>query len=370
MTTIFESILPDRPGRALVPGEPILVFGTGTFGRTLAKALAANGFEVKGFIQTQPISRVVDDLPVFGWPDLLTHNCQITLMVGIFNREAPFDELVRLSKNAGFKKIMLPWDFYGQLSRELGWCYWLEDQEFLSSHLDDLIRTYHRLADDESRLSLQRLVQFRSGSDLAYSSFRHADSQYFNSITMSYLECRSSKEKGGVRYIDGGAYDGDTYRELRVLTKLGNAYLFEPDQANYVKLVQSVASDNSTASCIPLALADRHKILRFFGGLGEAGHIDDVGENAIAAVSIDEFLAGAPVDFVKLDLEGGEVDALKGAAHTLIAHSPVLAISCYHNPQDLWALPDLIAGLVPNYKLYLRQHMFNSFDLVLYAIPA
>jgi hypothetical protein len=47
----------------------------------------------------------------------------------------------------------------------------------------------------------------------------------------------------------------------------------------------------------------------------------------------------------------------------------VLAISCYHKPEDLWALPDLIDSLVPDYRLYLRQHTFNSFDLVLYAIP-
>jgi FkbM family methyltransferase len=174
---------------------------------------------------------------------------------------------------------------------------------------------------------------------------------------------------GGIRYLDGGAYDGDTYRELLGFTKVKNAYLFEPDSTNFPRLVKSVASHNSAGLCLPLALADRQKLLRFSGGLGEAGHIDDVGKNVITAVSIDEFLAGTPVDLIKLDLEGGEVDALKGAAHTLANHLPVLAISCYHNPQDLWILPDLVAEIVPSYKLYLRQHMHNSFDLVLYAIP-
>jgi hypothetical protein len=75
------------------------------------------------------------------------------------------------------------------------------------------------------------------------------------------------------------------------------------------------------------------------------------------------------VDFIKLDVEGGEADALRGAHRTLISHRPVLAISCYHKPEDLWALPDLIDSLVPDYRFYLRQHAFNSFDLVLYAMP-
>lgn len=368
MTAAFENLVVPRFEHALVPTEPVWVFGTGSFGRTLAKALATNSFEVKGFIQTRPTSLVVEGLPVREWSELSKNDYEMPLLIGIFNREAPFDELVGLAKGAGFEKILLPWDFYAPLSIELGWRYWLADPGFLSYHVDDLSRTYHRLADNESRSCFERLIQFRAGSDLAYSSFRHKDSQYFNGITLPYLEGMSSRA-GGLRYLDGGAYDGDTYRELLGLSKVQSAYLFEPDSTNFQKLVGSVASHNFRGLCLPLALADRHKISRFSGGLGEAGCIDDVGENAITAVSIDEFLAGVPVDFIKLDLEGGEVDALKGAAYTLANHLPVLAISCYHNPQDLWVLPDLIAGLAPGYKLYLRQHMHNSFDLVLYAIP-
>jgi hypothetical protein len=197
MSAIFENVIAARAERAFAPDEPVWVFGTGSFGRTLARALATSGFDVKGFVQTRPDSLIVDDLPVRGWSELSKRDCQMTLLVGIFNREAPFDELVGLAKGAGFEKILLPWDFYGSLSIELGWRYWLADAGFLKSHEHDLSRTYHRLADDESRSCLQRLVHFRTGLDLDYSSFRHKDSQYFNGITLSYLEGKSAGAGGG-----------------------------------------------------------------------------------------------------------------------------------------------------------------------------
>ena len=81
-------------------------------------------------------------------------------------------------------------------------------------------------------------------------------------------------------------------------------------------------------------------------------------------------LAGTRVDMLKLDVEGSEVSALLGAARTLRDSRPVLAISAYHRPEDLWVLPDLLAELCPDYRLYLRQHTNNSFDLVLYGVPA
>jgi hypothetical protein len=75
------------------------------------------------------------------------------------------------------------------------------------------------------------------------------------------------------------------------------------------------------------------------------------------------------VDFIKLDVEGAEMSALNGAKETINKYRPTLALSCYHHPDDLWKLSDMISELGLDYQFYLRQHAFNSFDLVLYAIP-
>jgi hypothetical protein len=44
-------------------------------------------------------------------------------------------------------------------------------------------------------------------------------------------------------------------------------------------------------------------------------------------------------------------------------------LAVHHNPQDLWELPELLFGLCEDYRFHVRQHQFNSFDSVLYAVP-
>jgi len=76
------------------------------------------------------------------------------------------------------------------------------------------------------------------------------------------------------------------------------------------------------------------------------------------------------VDFIKLDIEGFEKKALQGAAMLIKRCRPVLALSLYHKPADLWELPTLLFDLCANYNYYVRQHGCNSFECILYAIPS
>jgi hypothetical protein len=69
-----------------------------------------------------------------------------------------------------------------------------------------------------------------------------------------------------------------------------------------------------------------------------------------------------------MDIEGAELEALKGASETIIKHKPNLAISLYHKPQDLWEIPNFIKSLRNDYKFYLRSHGHLTFDSVLYCI--
>jgi hypothetical protein len=89
----------------------------------------------------------------------------------------------------------------------------------------------------------------------------------------------------------------------------------------------------------------------------------------IAAVALDEILPNIKIDFIKLDVEGAEAQVIDGARKMINRCRPVLAISLYHKPNDLWELPELLFDLCPGYDFYIRQHYFNSFESVLYAIP-
>ena len=70
-----------------------------------------------------------------------------------------------------------------------------------------------------------------------------------------------------------------------------------------------------------------------------------------------------------MDVEGAELSVLKGAKNIIETNKPVLAISLYHNWDDLWTIPNYFHDVHKGYDLLIRQHMKNSFDLVLYAVP-
>jgi FkbM family methyltransferase len=347
----------------LVRDRPVWIFGAGHFGQDVCAVLRKEGIDVRGFIESRPRTAKVLGLPVLTWSELRSADLSAQLALGIFNRETPLDELMGLAASAGFKDVFMPWDIYAQFGGLLGWRFWLSAPAFILDNLPSIRRTYHSLADEESRRCFLQICAFRLGENTAYASFRHADQQYFNSLTLGALTDKK------VTYIDGGAYNGDTFIELVSQVDVATAYLFEPDPENFRALVATVTPTGRQAVCLPLALTDGYRILSFSAGNGEGGAISESGAVHIAAVALDEMLPTSHVDFIKLDVEGAEIQALTGALGMIGRSRPIMAISLYHRPQDLWEIPEWLSHVCHDYRFYLRQHYCNSFDSVLYAIP-
>lgn len=89
--------------------------------------------------------------------------------------------------------------------------------------------------------------------------------------------------------------------------------------------------------------------------------------DTIETVALDEFLHGERVTFIKMDIEGVELDALKGAVRIIKEQKPKLAISVYHKADDIIEIPKLIMEMRPDYKLYLRHYSMLANEMVLYA---
>jgi len=286
------------------------------------------------------------------------------IAIGIYNRDAPMDELEKLAHEAGFTDVLMPWHIYSQFGDELGWRYWLSSPQVITEALPRIEKAYNILSDEISRSCMLDILAFRLGKKTAYASFKHDDNQYFNELTLSALDNEP------VAFIDGGAYNGDTYLELASITTVSSAFLFEPDIDNYKQLNHNVIKTGGKVYCLPVALSDHYSILSFSGDKGEGGTISEEGGQHIAAASLDELIHNHDINFIKLDVEGAEFPALMGAAKLIERCRPVLALSLYHRPGDIWELPELLGKLCKNYHFYLRQHYFNSFDSVLYAVPA
>jgi len=75
------------------------------------------------------------------------------------------------------------------------------------------------------------------------------------------------------------------------------------------------------------------------------------------------------VNFIKMDIEGAELEALKGSERTLRKHRPKLAISLYHNPEDIETIPRYLAGLDLGYRFFLEHHTIYNNETVLFAVP-
>jgi hypothetical protein len=71
---------------------------------------------------------------------------------------------------------------------------------------------------------------------------------------------------------------------------------------------------------------------------------------------------------IKLDIEGAECDALRGATN-LLQTKPVLALAYDHSCRDLWRVIDVIDSLSPGYKYYVRHYGGTVTETVLYAVP-
>ena len=107
--------------------------------------------------------------------------------------------------------------------------------------------------------------------------------------------------------------------------------------------------------------------LAFSGGHGEASTLGGAGNSHVQVVRLDDCLPNSRVGYLKLDVEGHEIEALTGAEALIRRNRPILAIAGYHRWDDLWRIPAWIAGLDLGYRLRFRIHAHNSFDAVFYA---
>ena len=174
-------------------------------------------------------------------------------------------------------------------------------------------------------------------------------------------------------FIDAGSFNGESTIEFinMVCGKYEKIYACEPMTDGFNLSCKNLA-DYKNVEVLKVALGNECKETTFaqsFSGLMGSR----IGENGdyiekVQIDTIDCILNGERASFIKMDIEGAELDALKGAEYTLRTYKPKLAISLYHNNEDLYAIPLWIKSIVPEYKFYLRHYSNKRWDLVLYCI--
>lgn len=176
--------------------------------------------------------------------------------------------------------------------------------------------------------------------------------------------------------ISCGAFMGETAIWFADKTgKDGKVYSFEPTK-NIFQIVERNIKRNNLNGIIKVfncGVWNENTCLDFrISNNIEANACNSIvdvgGKEKIKVKKIDSFVKEEniiKIDFIKMDIEGAELNALNGASETICTYKPKLAICVYHNSDDLVQIPLYISSLVPEYKFYLSQK--NSYETIVFA---
>jgi FkbM family methyltransferase len=205
---------------------------------------------------------------------------------------------------------------------------------------------------------------------------------YIGSIVQTFMleqyRCAGSPEiavRPGDTVIDGGGHWGDTALYLAQLAgQEGRVISFEFEPCNLKAFQYNLSLNPLLAGRIDVvaaALWDRAGDVVAVHPLGPGTSIRSDGEARVQTDTIDALVARGEVqrvDFVKLDVEGAELNVLRGAQATLCRFRPRLAIAAYHKPEDLATLPEYLASLDLGYRFRLTHATMHGEETVLFAI--
>jgi FkbM family methyltransferase len=360
--------------RSIRPGDGIVLYGAGHVGQDVCRVLTREGVHVVCFLDRS--ARVGDELegiPVFrpeSCPLTESDRARVPVILSIFNSRVDIPELALTLRGLGFRQLVSFVDLHADFFHELGDRYWLTRRSYVTEHLEEITEAEKMWGDEASRTLFRSLVTLRRTGyyDVALAPGAN-NPQYFPSDIPNWA-------RRPLRIADCGAYNGDT---LDTILKLGvpveaSAH-FEPDPENFAKLASFVRDHRleieAPVALWPCAISNRCHVVSFRQGLSEGSSVGDDGHTNVQAVALDDVLQGWRPTFVKMDIEGAEVEGLLGARELIGRNRPDLAVCVYHRPDHLWHIPLLLRQWkeLADYRYYLRAHAYDGFDIVLYACP-
>lgn len=186
----------------------------------------------------------------------------------------------------------------------------------------------------------------------------------------------------GTAFVDGGCYDALT--SVRFAQRCGGDYskiiAFEPDEKNVAFCQETVKQYKlHDFQLIPAGLGKNNGTAIFAVGSGASSYLkseesftydhDSISDTdmSVPIVALDTAAEDTRIGFIKMDIEGSELDALQGAEKTIKRDRPLLAICVYHRQGDLLAIMDYLHEIVPEYRFWLRHYTSTPLETVLYA---
>lgn len=360
-----------------VPPDPVdsrqfILYGAGNLGRHVLARLRAAGIEPLAFADDTASKKesVIDGLHVMTPEDAVRRfGREIIFAVTILNPALRFPEArERLRGRIGLDALSL-FELARMFPDSLLPYLQYDRPQKLFDNAQQIRRAFQMLADEESRRQFTAHIAFRLTAQ--YESLPAKSSPAY------FPENLIPRFPRNATFVDCGAYDGDTMRSFLAHQNgdFGAIIGFEPDSRNFEALAAYVLSLGAgISSKIHLhrgAVGERSGRAAFHetGDMSAAIAEDATGNVELFALDDTVISSGAPI-YIKFDIEGFELPALRGAANLLVSERPTLAVSVYHRPADLWEIPLHLHDLELDYRLHLRTEGDDGMDLVCYALPA
>lgn len=210
----------------------------------------------------------------------------------------------------------------------------------------------------ETKDYVSKLIRFKKGV-FFFDNFYSIAPCEFNLIYKNWYLDIFKRKKLNIA-IDAGAYFGDSSFVINRFFKPKFIYAFEPDPDNFKILKENIKLNNLQDVIFPLEIGvGKEKGFFYLEKSGPGSSITNYQSKnknkvKVKVVSIDDFVADnniKKVDFIKMDIEGAEFDALKGAVKTLKRDKPDLLIAIYHKGEHFFEIPGWLKKQVPEYNL-------------------
>lgn len=342
------------------------VYGFGGFGKQLVDFCLVNKLPCKMIYDQKPLNSSYHEIPIIT-PDVADTNADLPCIMAVHNPKVNLATLKQDLQKKGFSEVLNSVEAYLLIKQEF--MLLCPDAYWLSVLIDwddtEIKNAEECLEDHASKECFSKQIAYRKTGNYSLLPSTSIDDQYFPSdIPLKFTS--------PIFFVDCGAYTGDT---IEFLSKMGTTFrglmCFEPDLENFIKLGQYLNSNHSniSATILPAGISNENTVIKFQADGTEGSKISESGSISIPCFALQDVVVGVKPDYIKMDIEGAEIEALKGMEKIIIKYHPCLAISVYHKPKDLWQIPLYLKELYAGYKIYLKMHYENCFETVCYAIP-
>lgn len=221
----------------------------------------------------------------------------------------------------------------------------------LKAHYDDFIWLYGELADYRSKQVLYGILRCWITFDIIEKN-NLRENNFSDYYDFDLISCSEDEV-----FVDLGAFTGDSTQSfIDSFGRWRRIYCYEITDSSmrqmrenlkdYDNIVYRQAGVGREHTTMYLSRPDR---------TDSANRLNASDGQAVPVVTLDEDIT-EPISFVKMDIEGSELDALIGAKRHITEEHPKLAVCTYHNNHHIWEVPRLMKACNPDYRLYMRYN--------------